>query len=121
MLYPITPVAKPRMTQRDRWKKRRIVQRYRAFKDECRLRGVTVPEHGGSVTFVLPMPKSWSKAMRDAMNERPHQQKPDVDNLLKGLLDAVYGEDCGVWDIRVRKRWGVMGEIMVTYECDSTV
>ena len=39
MEYPIIPLGKPRMTQRDKWAKRPAVLRYRAFKDECRLHG----------------------------------------------------------------------------------
>ena len=32
--YDITPVPKPRQTQRDKWKRRDVVMRYRAFADE---------------------------------------------------------------------------------------
>lgn len=37
--YPIVPVPKPRMTQRDKWQKRPAVMRYRAFCDEVRAKG----------------------------------------------------------------------------------
>lgn len=47
------------------------------------------------------------------MAGKPHQQKPDADNLLKSLMDAIYSEDCAVWDIRVTKRWGNAGEIII--------
>ena len=33
---PVTPVSKPRMTQRDKWKKRPCVLRYRAYCDALR-------------------------------------------------------------------------------------
>jgi hypothetical protein len=36
-------------------------QRYRMFCDEARLHGIRVPENGAHITFVLPMPQSWSK------------------------------------------------------------
>ncbi len=36
--FPIDVVGKPRMTQRDKWKKRPCVLRYRAFADELRLK-----------------------------------------------------------------------------------
>lgn len=113
MIYDITPVPKPRMTQRDKWVKRPPVLRYRAFAEECRLRGVTLPECGYHVTFVLPMPASWSTKKRAAMNGKPHQQKPDKDNLEKALLDAVFQDDCRVWDGRVTKIWGQAGQIIV--------
>jgi hypothetical protein len=66
LIYPIVPMGKPRMTRADKWKKRPEVMRYRAFCDEVRLRGVALPESGAHVTFVLPMPASWSK--RNASN-----------------------------------------------------
>ncbi len=54
--YIITPVGKPRMTRRDKWKQRPPVMRYRMFCDEARLHGIQVPESGAHITFVLPMP-----------------------------------------------------------------
>lgn len=112
-IYPITPVPKPRMTRSDKWKQRKCVMEYRAFKDEVRLHGVQLPESGWHVTFVLPMPKSWSQKKRDAMNGQPHQQKPDKDNLEKALLDALFTDDCRIWDGRVTKVWGEAGQIRV--------
>jgi len=44
MIYNINPVPKPRMTQSDKWKKRPPVLRYFAFKDECRIHDVEIPE-----------------------------------------------------------------------------
>ena len=111
--YDILPMAKPRMTRSDKWNKRTCVLRYRAFADECRLRGVVVPEGGSHITFVIPMPKSWSKKKKVEMSGQPHQQKPDVDNLHKALLDAVFEDDCTVWDCRVSKRWGEVGKIVI--------
>lgn len=111
----ITPVSKPRMTQRDKWKKRPAVMRYRAFCDELRLklRGFDVPECGYRLTFYLPMPKSWTKKKRAAMEGQPHQQKPDKDNLEKAFLDAMLAEDCRIWDGRVTKRWSKSPRIVI--------
>lgn len=111
--YPITPVPKPRMTQRDKWKKRPNVTRYRAYCDEVRLRGIKLPDCGYHVVFVLPMPKSWSKKKRDKMDGQPHQQTPDKDNLEKALLDAIFTDDSTVWDGRVSKIWGIQGKIII--------
>lgn len=111
--YPITPIPKPRMTQKDRWDKRPPVLRYRAFCDEVKFNRISLPESGYHVTFVLPMPESWSKKKRAEMAGKPHQHKPDADNLLKALMDASYSEDCAVWDVRVTKRWGNAGEIII--------
>ncbi|MGL5289400.1 MAG: nuclease domain-containing protein [Aeromonas sp.] len=112
--YPITPVPKPRMTQRDKWQQRPAVMRYRAFCDAVRVAGITLPEAGYHVTFYLPMPASWSARKRLNMAGKPHQQRPDKDNLEKALLDAIYAEDCQIWDGRTTKRWGVEGRIEIT-------
>lgn len=112
-VYPVTPVAKPRMTQRDRWAKRPVVMRYWKYCDNVRELGCHVPEHGGHITFNVPMPKSWSKKKRQAMLGKPHQQRPDIDNFEKGLLDALYEDDSCVWDIRSTKRWAETGSIEI--------
>ena len=113
MIYPINPVAKPRMTQRDKWKQRPCVMRYRAFADECRLRGVSIPADGAMVTFVVPMPKSWSPTKREVMCDEPHTQRPDLDNFIKALCDAVHAEDSMIHTIAARKVWGVDGSIEI--------
>jgi len=111
--YTITPVSKPRMTQRDKWKKRPAVMAYRAFKDECRLHGLELAESGNEIVFVIPMPESWSKKKRAQMSGQPHQQRPDVDNLLKAVMDAVFDEDSHLWSVKVSKVWGEVGLIIV--------
>lgn len=113
MIYDINPIPKPRMTSCDRWKKRPPVLRYFAFKDEVKLKKVIVPLSHYHITFIIPMPKSWSKKKKAAMQGKPHQQKPDKDNLEKALLDAVFEEDSLVWDGRVTKLWGEKGQIKV--------
>ncbi len=60
-IYDITPIGKPRMTRADKWKQRPEVIRYRAFCDEARLRKIHLPDSGAHVTFVMPMPQSWSQ------------------------------------------------------------
>ena len=114
--YPIPPIPKPRMTKRDKWldPPRPTVARYWAFKDLVRLHKVEVPESGALIIFKIPMPESWSKKKKEKMRWKPHQQKPDIDNLLKALLDAVYDEDCCVWNIReLSKIWSYNGSILI--------
>ncbi|HED2371685.1 TPA: RusA family crossover junction endodeoxyribonuclease [Citrobacter freundii] len=112
-VYDITPMGKPRMTRADKWKKRPEVLRYRAFCDEVRLQGVELPESGSHVTFILPMPASWSKKKRAEFNGKPHQTKPDFDNMMKALKDAIYEDDAHIWDSRVTKLWGERGQIII--------
>lgn len=106
MLLNITPVPKPRMTQRDKWAKRPAVVRYYAFCDGLReLWGdEKVGEHV-TITFALPMPKSWPKTRRASMTGHGHKQRPDIDNLLKAFLDALCEDDSHVWDVHATKIW----------------
>ena len=64
----------------------------------------------------MPMPKSWSGKKQKEMDRQPHQQKPDLDNLLKGLGDAVYDDDSGIHQIEARKIWGKQGMLIIEYE-----
>lgn len=111
--YSINPVAKPRMTQRDKWKQRPTVMKYRAFKDHVALSGMIIPIKGAKIRFNVPMPKSWSKKKKAMYNRLPHMQRPDLDNYLKAVFDAVFVEDCTVWQVTAEKRWAYEGSIEV--------
>ncbi len=114
--YPITGVPKPRQTQSDKWNKRPAVLRYRAFADDVKRLKVFLPECAAHVTFVMPMPESWKPEKKSEFDGKPHQQKPDWDNLGKALCDAIYGEDSHIWDCRVTKIWGYVGKIVIKTE-----
>ena len=118
----IVPVPKPRMTQRDRWKQRPVVKNYHAFCDELRLllplpmRRPMLDQaiHELDLTFHIPMPeKSWSKKKRAELEGKPHQQKPDIDNLLKAWMDCLYRNDQVIWKVSASKLWSVKGAIEV--------
>lgn len=133
--YPITPLAKPRLTKADAITMRRIRARQRltakqqkreallcrwlAFIEEVRLRKVYVPDKNSQIVFLIPMPKSWTQRMRDQLRGYPHRgkkqkaRKNDIDNLLKALMDAIFGDDSAVWDIRGTKLWWDEGGIFV--------
>lgn len=111
-----SPIPKPRMTQRDKWARRPCVLRYFAFKDKVRAAEARIADSGSVITFVVPMPKSWSKKKRAAMDGTPHQQKPDIDNLTKALLDAIFDDDSRVYQISTSKVWGVHGQIVIDHQ-----
>jgi len=111
--------AKPRATQSDRWKKRPVILRYRAFADLARLsapgeaRGLQ-PDELHIVSYI-PMPASWSSKKRAAMNGQPHRQRPDASNLLKAVEDALYPEeDSAIWKVSAEKYWGESAVTIVT-------
>jgi Holliday junction resolvase RusA-like endonuclease len=110
--YNISPVAKPRMTQRDKWKGRPCVVKYQGFKDEVRNAGIEIGLEL-DVEFNVQMPPSWSKIKKEQMYDKPHLQKPDLDNFVKAILDAVLSEDCTVWKITATKRWAYEGSISI--------
>ena len=113
--YEITPAPAPRQVGSDAWKERKCVKRYREFRDLVHIAGVQVPYGGAHITFWLPMPESWPKYKKAAMLGQPHQQKPDVDNLVKALLDGVFRnkDDAVIWDLRATKKWGDVGKIVI--------
>ncbi len=111
--FDITPVPKPRQTQSDRWKQRPCVVRYREFKDQIKAVGLDVPETGCRLIFVLAMPKSWSKKKRAQMDGQPHKQRPDTDNMIKAVLDAVHTEDSQIHHVEGLKFWGQASAIIV--------
>ncbi len=61
----------------------------------------------------MPFPRSWSAKKKAAHLGQPHRQKPDLDNLIKALLDAALDDDSGVHEMTARKVWGEEGEIQI--------
>ena len=110
----VTPMGKPRMTQRDQWYKRARVDRYWEYKRKLKEQweGNELMETFWIVCYI-PMPKSWSKKKREQMRGQPHRQKPDADNITKAFKDSLYKEDSIVWDERCTKFWAEEGAIEV--------
>ena len=115
IILDITPVPKPRQTRADKYKKRPPVMRYRAFADEVRLK---LPRdfdfNYKAIEFHIPMPKSWGIKKKHKMAGKPHTQKPDLDNLLKALLDAHTNDDSGIHELScIAKIWARDGSIRI--------
>lgn len=112
----VTPMGAVRQTKRDVWKKRPVVERYHKFRDDLRSACESnnfILEDAFEIVFYIPMPKSWSKKKRDKMYMLPHDQKPDIDNLIKAVMDALKPDDKKVWKISAEKRWAFEGEINI--------
>jgi len=106
--FDIEPMGAPRMVRSDKWKKREVVTRYFAFKDEFRRQcaeknWVLGPALIGYI--YIAMPDSWSKAKKAAMLGSLHQQKPDADNFCKATMDAFGTDDSHVAVMDVVKVW----------------
>ncbi len=125
--FDITPVGKPRMTQSDQWKtnpnhpdprkaQRPAVTQWFAFQRILQALAYNARykiTDRIDVVFFLPMPDSWSKKKKREMLGKPHQSKPDADNLMKAFKDSLAINDEQIWDERSRKFWGDKGSIMV--------
>lgn len=60
------------------------------------------------------MPASWSEKKKAEMDGRPHQQKPDLSNLVKAFEDALTDNDQSINLYReVKKIWGKYGKIVI--------
>jgi Holliday junction resolvase RusA-like endonuclease len=114
----ITPMGKPRMTQRDRWAQRPAVTRYHRFCDELRLAYPEQLPERLYLEFHIPMAPSWSKNKRALHLSQPHKQKPDIDNLCKAVLDALAKDDSYIHDIRAKKFWTDSPGVIVIGELD---
>jgi len=115
MLLLIEPIAKPRMTRSDKWRKRACVLKYRTFADEVRrrARGLNIGLESVELVFTVAMPASWCRRKKAEFCGMPHQSKPDLDNMVKAFFDALLEDDSGVWRIAARKVWGEAGSIEI--------
>ena len=112
----IIPLGKPRMTQRDRWKKRPVVTRYHEYADRLREKADKQNFLLGpklEIQFWMPMPQSWSKKKRLEHLLKPHKQRPDLDNLIKAVQDILLKEDSAVWYVTATKRWSEEGKLVI--------
>jgi len=111
----IDPVPKPRMTVRDKWAHRSCVDRYYAFKTEltclCNLKGFELPDKF-KIEFLMPMPDGWNYKRKLEMVGKPHKQRPDLDNLVKAVLDCLKKEDKEIYHIDMSKIWWYEGKII---------
>lgn len=104
---PGDPIGKPRQTRADKWKKRPAVLRYREWADAARAAAPALPESPAKVTVYayVGLPKSYSQKKRAALAGMPHRAKPDADNILKSVCDALFPEDSMIWEKHIVKRW----------------
>ena len=68
------------------------------------------------------MPKSWSRKRKEQMLYEPHTQLPDLDNLVKSVLDGlnhtfnIWNDDKQVAALTATKHWAEKSSVLVTVE-----
>ncbi len=115
-IFDVEPIGKPRMTQRDKWAKRKCVVEYYMFKDLLNIQARHQKYFLGEtldIEFIIPFPKSYSKKKCFELDKTPHREKPDIDNMLKAFMDALSDDDKKVHTIKAKKTWGEKGRILV--------
>lgn len=113
MLIHLNPRPKPRMVQSDKWRKRPVVQKYWEYKDALRKEYPHELPESLYLSFAIQMPKSWTKRKKEQLRHKPHQQKPDVDNLVKAVMDCLSDEDSGVYKVHAQKYWADEGSVQI--------
>jgi Holliday junction resolvase RusA-like endonuclease len=112
--FNIDPIPKPRMTKNSAY----LYTDYWNYKKEllrqAKELNYTLPDILSDITFVIAMPPSWPTKKKILMDRKPHQQRPDLDNLLKSFFDSLAMEDKQIHTLKnVRKIWGLTGQIIV--------
>ena len=62
-----------------------------------------------AMAFTMPIPQSYSNKKKKELEGQPHTKKPDLDNLVKAVLDALNGvafeDDSLISDINASKTY----------------
>lgn len=123
-VYPIIPVAAPRMTKGDKALYRKPVIKYMQFRNvlKAMIKHDDVCWNPLSLQFCIPMPKSWSNKKKEEFNLQPHQNQKDLDNLVKAFKDGLCKKDGFVWSYdMMSKVWAYEGSIIVLNLQDQTL
>ncbi|WGM47677.1 hypothetical protein KOAAANKH_02559 [Brevundimonas sp. NIBR10] len=71
-----------------------------------------------TMAFDREMPKSWSKAKKLALRGEPIVGRPDIDNQVKAILDAlneiVWEDDAQVSDLHTSRRWAETDSVRIS-------
>jgi Holliday junction resolvase RusA-like endonuclease len=103
-----------RKTRSDKWKKRKCVLDEYTFRDEikkkCELLKLTDNIY---LDVFIKMPDSYSDKKKRSLYDKPHNQKPDWDNIAKCIQDTLAKDDKTIYFGVVRKRWAFVNKIII--------
>jgi Holliday junction resolvase RusA-like endonuclease len=66
------------------------------------------PRSGKEMTmrFYFPVaPSATKKERKELLEKGMHRFKPDIDNLVKAVLDSIIDTDAKIWSIKAEKVW----------------
>lgn len=126
-VWEVNPCSAPRMTRSDMWKldpnhknpkqrQRPVVTKwfkYERFIQSVSLENKFTLQKSLNIHFFIPMADSWSKKKRLEKGGKPHDATPDIDNLLKGFMDASASQDSFVYKVCAEKTWSEKGYVVV--------
>ena len=73
-----------------------------------------------AMIFTMPIPQSYSNKKKKELEGKPHTKKPDLDNLVKAVLDALNGvafeDDSRICSISAVKLYGTEPCVFVKME-----
>ena len=111
---PVQPMSAPRLTHQRRHTAR--AKRYYAYKKTlkmfCKVNSFVLSEKV-KITFYMQIPKSITKKEKAKRLGNPHTQRPDLDNLVKGVWDALAEEDGYIHTLQCSKLWSKTGKIVI--------
>lgn len=115
-IVPLKPFgkARPRVTKNGTF----MPPEYTAQKKALRWHCHDMPDFSGmalvmSVVAHRPMPKSWSNKKRDQMRGQFTTAKPDIDNIVGAVMDALLVEDSNVVIVEASKQWSDVAGIEI--------
>lgn len=123
------PKGRPRVTRHGTYTPKSTVEyeeRVRkVFLEQCPKK--FIPEGNPifcAVTAYYPIPKSLSKKQQNALDDKPHIKRGDLDNIVKSVLDALNGkafhDDGAVCLIAASKRYSERPRTEVTLRIIAT-
>lgn len=118
IVWEIKPTPSPRMVASDRYAERPVVVKYFNYRSHllklAHRDNYKIGDTLENITFVMPFPKSYSKKKKNDLNGKPHQIKPDLDNLVKAFKDSLLKNDQKVHTYNnIKKVWGFQGAIVI--------
>lgn len=122
IVIPGNPIGKPRQTRSDRWKQRPCVVRYRSWADQARLAAFGHPSKKLTLTGPTTLRVvAYLEAPKKRHRVGPHTVKPDIDNIEKAVMDALFENDQMVYRSSVEKVWADGGLPRVIVEWSEKI